>query len=332
MDLALVWAAILAFAVLVYVALDGFDLGIGILYPFFVEGRDRDVMMNSIAPVWDGNETWLVLGGGGLFAVFPLAYAILMPALYPLVIIMLLGLVFRGVAFEYRFKTQRGRYIWDWAFFGGSLAAALSQGIMLGTLVQGIEVEGRAYAGGWFDWLTPFTLFCGLALVVGYVLLGSTFLIMKTEGDLQARCFRVAGIAGTVLLACILVVSLWIPLRDPIAADLWFSFPAAAVYWAVPVVLALLALAFYKALFRLREYLPYLISLSFFLVGFVGFAITSYPYLVPRTVTIWEAAAPETSMVFLLVGSVVLIPLILGYSAYSYWVFRGKVDPDEGYH
>ena len=208
MDLALVWAGILAFAVLVYVALDGFDLGIGILFPFFPEARDRDVMMNSIAPVWDGNETWLVLGGGGLFAVFPLAYAVLMPALYPLIIVMLLGLVFRGVAFEYRFKTKRGRFVWDWAFFGGSLAAAVAQGIMLGALVQGITVEGRAYAGGWWDWLTPFTLFCGASLVVGYVLLGSTWLLMKTSHELQSRCFRIAKLFGALLLSCILIVSL----------------------------------------------------------------------------------------------------------------------------
>lgn len=331
-DLALIWAGILAFAVLVYVALDGFDLGIGILFPFFSDETDRNVMMNSIAPVWDGNETWLVLGGGGLFAVFPLAYSVLMPAFYPLVIVMLLGLVFRGVAFEYRFKTRRGRFIWDWSFFGGSLAAALAQGIMLGTLVQGVTVEGRAYAGGWLDWLTPFTLFCGLALVIGYVLLGSTWLIMKTGGELQKRCFAIARVAGVVVLGCVLVVSIWVPLRDPVAADLWFTFPASALYWSVPVILGLLALAFFVALTRQRLYRPYLLSLSFFLVGFAGFAITSYPYLVPRSITIWQAAAPESSMIFILVGSLVLIPLILAYSAYSYWVFRGKVDPDEGYH
>lgn len=332
MDLALIWAGILAFAVLLYVVLDGFDLGIGILFPFFSDSVDKDVMINSIAPVWDGNETWLVLGGGGLFAVFPLAYAILMPALYPLIIVMLLGLVFRGVAFEYRFKTVRARWVWDWAFFGGSLGATLAQGIMLGTLVQGVVVEGRAYGGGWYDWLTPFTVFCGLALVVGYILLGSTWLIMKTSTDLQRRCYRVARTSGIVLLGCMVVVSLWIPLRDPIAADTWFNFPANALYWAVPAILTVLAVAFFRALDAMKTYSPYLISLSFFILGFIGFAITSYPYLVPRSVTIWEAAAPESSMTFILVGSLVLIPLILAYSGYSYWVFRGKVDPDEGYH
>src|SRR4029078_10108411 len=189
-DLAFIWAALIAFAVLAYVVMDGFDLGIGILFPLYKSESDRDRMMNSVAPVWDGNETWLVLGGGGLFAVFPLAYAVIMPALYAPIIIMLLALVFRGVAFEFRWRTRRGKFLWDWAFAAGSIAATLMQGIALGTIVQGIPVADRAYAGGWWNWLTPFSMFTGLALVVGYALLGAAWLILKTDGALQDKSDR----------------------------------------------------------------------------------------------------------------------------------------------
>jgi len=331
MDLPLLWAGIISFVVLTYVVLDGFDLGIGILFPFFPDAQDRDVMMNSIAPVWDGNETWLVLGGGGLLAAFPLAYAVLMPALYPLVIAMLLGLIFRGVAFEYRFKTSR-QAVWNWGFAGGSIVAALSQGIMLGAILQGVAVSGRTYGGGWFDWLSPFSLFCGLSLIVGYTLLGATWLIIKTSGELQQRLFKLVPVPGIAFILCIAVVSIWLPLRDPVAAERWFTFPASAVFWTVPIVVAFLAMGFYVALHRRNEHWPYWISLAFFLISFAGFAITLYPYVVPRTITLWEAAAPDDSLVFLLVGTVVLVPMIIGYTAYAYWVFRGKVKVGEGYH
>ena len=331
MDLPLLWALLLAFVILVYVMLDGFDLGLGILFPFFRDHADRDLMMNSVAPVWDGNETWLVLGGGGLFAAFPLAYAILIPAFYPLVIAMLLGLVFRGVAFEFRFKTQRSKWFWDVAFAGGSLVAAVCQGMMLGAYLQEVAVAERAYGGGWFDWLTPFSLFCALALVVGYVLLGATWLIMKTEGSLQARCYRIAYGAGTGLVLAIAVVSLWVPLHSPAVALRWFTFPGSVVYWAVPFLLALLAGGLFWSLYRRRTYLPHVLALGLFLFSSVGFGITVYPYIVPRTVTLWDAAAPDSSLLFMLVGTAVLLPMIMIYTGYAYWVFRGKVS-DEGYH
>ena len=215
-DLALVWAGLIALAVLAYIILDGFDLGIGILFPFFKTEAERDIMMNSVAPVWDGNETWLVLGGGGLFAVFPLAYATLMPALYAPIIAMLLGLVFRGVAFEFRWRTQRGKLLWDWAFAGGSFIATFAQGIALGALVHGIKVTDRAYAGGWWDWLTPFSLLTGIALVFGYTLLGATWLIMKTEGSLQNNARNYARISALITLALIAIVSLWTPFINPV--------------------------------------------------------------------------------------------------------------------
>ncbi|MGR3271031.1 cytochrome d ubiquinol oxidase subunit II [Thalassococcus profundi] len=331
-DLAFIWAGLIAFAILTYVVLDGFDLGLGILFPFAETHKDRDVMMNSVAPVWDGNETWLVLGGGGLFAVFPLAYAVVMPALYMPILIMLLALVFRGVSFEYRWKTTRWRGVWDIAFFGGSTIAALCQGIALGAMVQGIEIEGRAYAGGWFDWLTPFSLLTGVAVVVGYALLGATWLIYKTEGPLQKRMQGYAKWLCIATLALIGLVSLLTPFQDSVYFDRWFALPG--VFWSVimPAIMLALTYLFFTGLRDHKDLQPFLSALGFFVAGFVGIGISFYPHMVPPDLTIWEAAAPDSSLAFALVGAVVLIPLILGYTAYAYWVFRGKIDPDEGYH
>ncbi|MDF5063754.1 cytochrome d ubiquinol oxidase subunit II, partial [Vibrio parahaemolyticus] len=231
MDYALIWYALIGLAVLIYVVLDGFDLGIGILFLSANDDEERDMMMNSIAPVWDGNETWLVLGGGGLFAVFPLAYAVIMPALYAPLILMLLGLILRGVSFEYRFRTQRGKFLWDSAFFIGSLTAALMQGIMLGTLLQGIEVSERAYAGGWFDWLSPFSVFCGLALVCAYILLGSCWLLIKLPEELMGRYYVVARRWGLAMVACIFIASLWLPLSQNIVFERWFSLPNSLLFF-----------------------------------------------------------------------------------------------------
>ena len=222
-DLAIVWAFIIAFAVFVYVVMDGFDLGLGILFPLFPEKRDRDVIMNSVAPVWDGNETWLVLGGGGLMAAFPLAYAVLMPALYTPMIAMLLGLVFRGVAFEFRWRTTKERNRWDTAFFGGSLLATLAQGIALGAILQGIHVSGRQYAGGWWDWLTPFSILTGVALVIGYALLGATWLVMKTEGELRDRAYHLSWVLLLAMLGAIGAVSIATPFLHVQYTQRWFS-------------------------------------------------------------------------------------------------------------
>lgn len=331
-DLAVVWAGLIAFAVLAYVVLDGFDLGIGMLFPFLATDEDRDTAMNSVAPVWDGNETWLVLGGGGLFAVFPLAYAVIMPALYPLVIAMLLGLVLRGVAFEFRWRTERGRFIWDWSFTLGSLVATLSQGLMLGALVQGIKVEGRAYAGGWYDWLTPFSLMTAVALVAGYGLLGAAWLILKTEGGLQTLAYRFARYLAFALLAAIAVVSAWTPLLDPQFLTRWLSFPAIIFVAPVPLLTAFAGWRLIAAIEQRRELQPFLYALALFVLCYVGLGISLYPMMVPPSISIWQAAAPDSSLRFLLVGAVVLVPIILAYTAYSYWVFRGKVDPQEGYH
>ncbi len=331
-DLALVWAGLIAFAVLAYVVLDGFDLGIGILFPFLGSTEHRDVAMNSVAPVWDGNETWLVLGGGGLFAVFPLAYATILPALYAPLIAMLLGLIFRGVSFEFRGRAERGRILWDVGFAGGSLVATFAQGIALGALVQGIEVSNRAYAGGWWDWLTPFSLLTGAALVVGYALLGATWLVMKTEGELAALSRRASMLTGVGTLALIGLVSLITPFLDPVYLDRWFAWPTAVFSVIVPALVLGCAWLLYRGLKEGRHAQPFLASLGIFTLCYAGILIGFYPFIVPPSVTIWQAAAPDSSLAFLLVGAAVLIPIILAYTGYAYWVFRGKVDPNEGYH
>jgi len=331
-ELSFIWAGIIAFAVLAYVVLDGFDLGIGIVFPFFRNRRDRDVMTNSIAPVWDGNETWLVLGGGGLMAVFPLAYAIIMPALYMPIILMLVSLIFRGVAFEFRWRTHHESHLWDFGFWIGSSLAAIMQGISLGALVQGIAVEGRQYAGGWWDWLTPFSILTGIAVLVGYALLGATWLNLKTTGDIQIRSAKLARPLSLVLLALIGAVSLWTPFINEIYFERWFGWPTAFFSSFVPLLLAACALALWHGLNHGKHLQPFLSALGIFVLTFAGLGVSFYPYMVPGVLTIREAAAPESSLKFLLVGTVVLVPMILAYTAYAYWVFRGKVDPEEGYH
>ncbi len=331
-DLPLIWAGLIAIAVLAYVVLDGFDLGVGILFPFLHDDEERDLAMNSVAPVWDGNETWLVLGGGGLFAVFPLAYATILPALYAPIIAMLLGLIFRGVSFEFRARADRSRFLWDIGFAGGSIVAAFAQGIALGALVKGITVVDRAYAGGWFDWLSPFSVLTGVALVVGYALLGATWLVMKTEGALAERARNLAWPAGIATLGLIGAVSLWTPFLDPVYFARWFAWPTAFFSALVPALLLVCAWVFYRGLAEHRDRWPFFAALGVFVLCYVGIGISFYPYIVPPDLTIWDAAAPDRSLGFLLVGTLILLPLILGYTAYAYWVFRGKVRPGEGYH
>ena len=331
-ELSFIWAGIIAFVILLYVILDGFDLGVGILFPFARSEKERDLMMNSVAPVWDGNETWLIMGGGGLFAVFPLAYAVALPALYMPLILMLLALVFRGVAFEYRWRTKRWKGVWNQAFFWGSVIASLMQGIALGALVQGIKVENRAYAGGWWDWLTPFTMLTGVAVVVGYVLLGSTWLVMKTEGELKQRMRRHARFAGIYTLAAIGVVSVLTPFQNADYWSRWFAWPTAIFSVLVPALVALAAWRLYVGLRDDHDATPFLASLAIFILCFIGIGISFYPHMIPPALTIEQAAAPDSSLLFTLVGAAILLPLILGYTAYAYWVFKGKMDPDEGYH
>lgn len=330
-DLTTVWALIIAFAVFMYVVMDGFDLGIGILFPTFSKGDERTQAMNAIAPVWDGNETWLVLGGGGLMAAFPLAYALILPATYPLIIAMLLGLIFRGVAFEFRSRDPRHERFWDFAFFAGSLIAAFSQGMILGAILQGIAVDNRAYAGGWLDWLKPYTLLTGLGVTVGYTLLGSTFLAMKLSGRAEDHAYRLAIRTEVATLFLMAAVSLATPFLLGRYWTRWFDWPQILFTSQVPLLTAITAYALYRSLRKKRRYVPFLLSLALFLLGMIGLGISMWPFVVPETVTIWDAAAPERSQAFMLVGTVVIMPIILAYTGWAYWVFRGKVGTD-GYH
>lgn len=330
-DLTIIWAFLIAFAVFAYVVMDGFDLGIGILFPFLRVGEERDTAMNSVAPVWDGNETWLVLGGGGLFAAFPLAYAVVLPALYGPIIAMLLGLVFRGVAFEFRWRAASHRPLWDLAFAGGSMIAAFAQGVTLGALLQGITIEGRAFAGGPFDWVTPFGLFTGLSVVIGYALLGSTWLLMKTEGRLRNRARRMSFWLAIATMICVAAVSAATPFLDPIYAHRWFSWPNVLYTAQVPLLVAIGTFLYFRTLLRGSEQAPFFIALGLFALSYAGLGISMYPDVVPTRITIWEAASPPSSQLFMLVGAGILIPIILAYTGYAYWVFRGKVGT-EGYH
>ena len=330
-DLTVIWALIIAFAVFMYVVMDGFDLGIGILFPAFAPGEERDQAMNAIAPVWDGNETWLVLGGGGLLAAFPLAYAIILPATYPLIIAMMLGLVFRGVAFEFRWRDPRHRAFWDMAFFGGSLVAALAQGITLGALLQGIHVEGRAYAGGWLDWLSPYSLLTGIGVVAGYALLGACWLALKVEGSAEDKAFGFARKAAWATILLMGGVSLATPFLAGQYFQRWFTEPM--IYWLAPVPLITGAVAFalLRSLGQKHAWRPFLLTLAIFLLGMLGLGVSMWPWVVPQSVSIWDAAAPHRSQVFMLIGVGIVMPLILAYTGWAYWVFRGKVG-SHGYH
>jgi cytochrome d ubiquinol oxidase subunit II len=330
-DLATVWAFIIAFAVFMYVVMDGFDLGIGILFPAFAVGEERDQAMNAIAPVWDGNETWLVLGGGGLFAAFPLAYAIVMPATYPLIIAMMLGLVFRGVAFEFRWRDAAHRRFWDGAFTAGSLVAAMAQGMILGALLQGVAVEGRSYAGGWLDWLSPYSLLTGLGVIAGYALLGACYLVMKVEGRAEDHAYRLAKRAAIATLVLMIAVSLATPTLSHDYWSRWFTMPSILFASQVPLLTGILFFVLWRGLAKRKLYAPFLASLGIFLLGMIGLGVSMYPMIVPTAVTIWDAAAPARSQWFMLIGVGLVMPLILAYTAWAYWVFRGKVGT-HGYH
>lgn len=332
-DLPLIWFVIIVFSTMMYVVMDGFDLGIGILFPLVKNSRDRDLMMNSVAPVWDGNETWLVLGGAALLGAFPLAYAVILDALAIPLTLMLLGLIFRGVAFEFRFKASpEKQHIWDKAFIGGSLIATFTQGMVVGAFIHGFPVTGRSYSGGPFDWFTPFALFCGLGLVTAYALLGCTWLIMKTEGHVQQVMHKLAGPLTVAMLLIIAVISLWTPLAHPQIAARWFSLPNLFWFLPVPLLVLLASWALLRAVKRGGHYAPFLLTLLLVFLGYSGLGISIWPYLIPPAITLWQAAAPPQSLGFMLVGALFIIPIILVYTFWSYYVFRGKINHEQGYH
>ncbi len=335
MDLPLLWAGVIAFGVTMYVLLDGFSLGIGILFPFIRDDEERDLMMGSVAPVWDGNQTWLVLGGVGLFAAFPEGFALLLSILYLPLTVMVIALVFRGVAFEFRFKAERHeiwRTIWDWSFIAGSAVAAFCQGVVLGAYVLGFDLQGRVYVEGPLGWISPFSLMTGVAVVCGYALLGACWLVIKTEGPLQEKARRAALRLLPVMLLFIMLVSIWTPLADPAIAARWFSWPNFLYLSPVPVVTGAVAFALYTALRGRREWTPFLLCVALYLLTLAGLAISLWPYIVPRHLTIWQVASPPESQLFILVGVAAIIPLVLLYTANAYYVFRGKVTAEELYH
>lgn len=332
-DLALLWAIIILFGILMYVIMDGFDLGIGILFAFVTGKEDRDVMMNTVAPVWDGNETWLVLGGAGLMAAFPLAYSVILSAFMLPLIFMLLGLIFRGVAFEFRFKAHdERRHWWDKAFIFGSVIATFFQGVTLGAYIHGLSVVDRSYAGGPLDWITPFSIFTGLGLLSAYALLGCTWLIFKTVGPLHARMLHLARRLVFILLGVILVISIWTPLTHSEIAQRWFSLPN--LFWFAPVPLLVLLAAYYllRSLQGDPHAAPFLLTLALIFLGYSGLGISVWPQIIPPDISIWDASGPAESQGFALVGALFIIPFILVYTAWSYYVFRGKVVTGEGYH
>jgi len=333
-DLSVIWFVIIVFATLMYIVMDGFDLGIGILFPTTQDAEDRDVMVNSVAPVWDGNETWLVLGGAALFGAFPLAYAVIIDALTIPLTLMLIGLIFRGVAFEFRFKaTPAHRPFWDKAFIGGSILATFSQGVVVGAVINGFSVTGRTYSGGPFDWFTLFNLFCGVGLTVAYALLGATWLVMKSENPLQARMRRVSKRLLLALLGIIAVISLWTPVAHQSIADRWFSVPNLYFLMPVPLLVLVLSGGLWKTLNNANSHnTPFVLTLGLIFLGFSGLGISIWPYIIPPSITLWQAAAPPQSQGFMLVGALLIIPIILVYTFWSYYVFRGKVQHGEGYH
>ena len=333
-DLSLIWVVIIAIGVFIYVMLDGFDLGIGILFPFIKDKQERDVMMNTVAPVWDGNETWMVLGGAALFAAFPVVYATVLSALYLPITFMVIALIFRGVAFEFRFKSQRSQHWWDRAFIWGSVFASFCQGVILGAYIQGIPTNALGvYTGNGWDWLTPFSLFTGVGVVVLYAALGCGWLIFKTVDRLQKDMYALMPKLLMALFVIFAAVSIYTPMAHPDIAARWFN-PDLVMYLSpVPLLVVLFTFLAIRACHHGYELRPFIYTLALMFLAYTGFIISLWPYIIPPSLSIWQAAAPESSQLFALIGALVLIPIILMYTIASYWVFRDKVRiGDDGYH
>ncbi len=333
MDLVHLWLGLVGLVVILYVILDGFILGVAILFPSADDERERDTMMNSISPVWDANQTWIVFGGGALFATFPMIYTVLFSALYIPLLTFLFGLIFRGVAFEFRANASPDRKaIWNRAFFGGSLVAAFAQGLTLGAYISGVKVSGGSFAGGAFDWLNPFSVMVGLALIAGYILLGSTYLVIKTTGAIQERAYRQAFKSALVVAGFMVLVSIWTPLHDPSILARWFSTPRIYFVWVFPLMGLVSFFLLIRSLKQRREIMPFISSLLLFISAYIGLQAGIYPYAIPPSVTIYDAAAQRETLIFTLWGVCIVLPVVLGYTVYSYWVFRGKILAEEGYH
>lgn len=324
MFLILTWASIISLIIMMYVLLDGFDLGVGILFPWIKQSTYRDIMMSTVVPVWDGNETWLVFGAAALYAAFPLAYGVLLPTLYMPIMILLIALIFRGVAFEFRFKAHRSQFIWDIAFSAGSISAAFIQGVILGTFVKGYGSE-LPLSHSAYHWLTPFTIFTGIAVVCGYALLGANWLIIKTEGELQASMFKAAKILLGTVTFFLICVSLWTPIIEPQVMHRWFTLPNFYYLSFLPILTIVAVFYNFYCLHRKKEKLPFILTIALFVFSYIGFCISAWPYIIPHVLPVWEAAAPPSTLKFILVGAAIILPILLVYTIYSYHVFRGKV-------
>jgi cytochrome bd ubiquinol oxidase subunit II len=330
--LPVVWFCIIGFGILMYVLMDGFVLGIGILAPLAQDEAQLDHMMNTAAPIWDGNETWLVLGGAGLLAAFPKAYAIMLSGLYLPVLLMLIALVLRGVSFEFRFKAKTSKHLWAVCFAFGSIGAAFAQGLMLGAIVEGMPLEGGKYLGGPFAWFSPFSMLTATAVVFGYALLGSTWLVLKTEGPLQDMAFTLTRPLVAIVVAFMGLVSTWLPFLSSMVMTNWFESGNFIYLSPVPLLALLNAVLLWRAVMRKADYAPFFLALAFFALGFLGLVVGIWPHLLPPSLTIWEAAAPPSSQGFILVGALIMLPAVLGYTWWSYSVFRGKIAAESGYH
>lgn len=334
--LPVIWGVILAAAIMIYIVLDGFDLGIGILFAFERRRDSRDIMVNTIAPVWDGNETWMVFGGAVLYGVFPGAYSTLLPALYLPVVTMLLALIFRGVAFEFRVLTRIGAgsrsTFWDFGFMAGSVIAAFCQGAIVGGVIQGVSTTEGSFSGGPIDWLTPFSVLCGVSVVLGYALLGACWLIWRTEGALQQHCRVWALPLALTLLACIVAVSIWTTQLHAPYLRRWIAWPNILIVAPVPILVGVLTVIFMWGLRNRHHITPFLCTLGLFFLSFSGLGITVWPHAVPPGLTLWDVSSPPSSQAFELVGTAILLPVILAYTVYSYRVFRGKVTAADSYH
>jgi cytochrome d ubiquinol oxidase subunit II len=331
MDLVIVWACLVALTIMLYVVLDGFSLGVALLFPTAKDEKERNVLMNSIGPVWDANQTWLVFGGGALFASFPVVYGVLFTALYIPLLTFVFGLIFRGVAFEFRANSAR-KTPWNKTFFLGSLMAVIAQGLTLGGYLSGTHVSGGHFAGGTFDWLNPFSIMVGLALVTGYILLGSTYLLIKTTGDVQERAYQQALRAAWAVFGFMIIVSIWTPLHDPTIPVRWLSAPRIYFVWSFPLLGMAAFVGLIGSLKARREILPFVCSVLLFLSAYLGLVAAIYPYAIPPSVILQQAASQKETLLFVLWGVIIILPVVLGYTIYSYAVFRGKVDAEAGYH
>jgi cytochrome d ubiquinol oxidase subunit II len=321
-NLALFWAAVLAGAILVYIILDGLDLGVGMLFGTTRADAQRTRMLDAIAPFWDGNETWLVVIGAGLFAAFPDVYVVFLGAFYLPVLLLLLGLIFRGVAFEFRPRGTRMRWLWDWGFFLGSTVAAFVQGAAIGAMMLGIPVEDGQYAGSSFGWLHPFAILTGIGLVLGYALLGAGWLVLKSEGELRDWAYRrilwlAIGVLAVLGLAFTLTFDYSVLARGNLQSRPWGL--------VFPVVGALALTGVVIGAWKRRDRMPFALTVVFFLAAYLSLGVLFWPYMIPYALTVADAAAPDASLSFLFYGGVLVLPVVAAYTIGVYWVFRGKI-------